>query len=68
MIAATGLVLVMTIPGLALFYAGMVRKKNVLAIMAQSMATTFLVSILWAFFGYTRKLMASGSPWLGRAR
>ena len=44
MIAATGLVLMMTIPGLALFYAGMVRKKNVLATMAQSMAATFLVS------------------------
>ncbi|HEY1311952.1 MAG TPA: ammonium transporter [Pseudolabrys sp.] len=53
MIGATGLVLMMTIPGLALFYAGMVRKKNVLATMAQSLAATFLVSILWAFFGYT---------------
>ncbi len=49
MIGATGLVLMMTIPGLALFYAGMVRKKNVLATMAQSLAATFLVSILWAF-------------------
>ena len=41
MIVATGLVLMMTIPGLALFYAGMVRKKNVLATMAQSLAATF---------------------------
>lgn len=47
MIGATGLVLMMTIPGLALFYAGMVRKKNVLATMAQSLAATFLISILW---------------------
>jgi Amt family ammonium transporter len=46
MISATGLVLMMTIPGLALFYAGMVRKKNVLATMAQSLTATFLVSIL----------------------
>ena len=56
MIAATGLVLMMTIPGLALFYAGMVRKKNVLATMAQSMAATFLVSILWAVVGYSLDL------------
>jgi len=53
MIGATGLVLMMTIPGLALFYAGMVRKKNVLATMAQSLAATFVVSILWAFIGYS---------------
>jgi Amt family ammonium transporter len=53
MIAATGLVLMMTIPGLALFYAGMVRKKNVLATMAQSLAATFLVSILWVIAGYS---------------
>ncbi|HET9687350.1 MAG TPA: ammonia channel protein, partial [Pseudolabrys sp.] len=49
MIGATSLVLMMTIPGLALFYAGMVRKKNVLATMAQSLAATFLVSVCWAF-------------------
>jgi ammonium transporter, Amt family len=51
MIGATGLVLMMTIPGLALFYAGMVRKKNVLATMAQSLAATLVVSLLWAFVG-----------------
>src|SRR3954449_2501543 len=48
MISATGLVLMMTIPGLALFYCGMVRKKCVLATMAQSLLCTFLCSILWA--------------------
>src|ERR1051325_3577383 len=53
MIAATGLVLMMTIPGLALFYCGMVRKKNVLATMAQSVAAVCIVSILWALLGYT---------------
>jgi len=53
MIAATALVLMMTMPGLALFYAGMVRKKNVLATMAQSLAATALCSILWAALGYT---------------
>ena len=61
MIAATGLVLMMTIPGLALFYAGMVRKKNVLATMAQCMAATFLVSILWALVGYSLAFTGDGS-------
>src|ERR1044072_4929720 len=64
MIAATALVLMMTIPGLALFYCGMVRKKNVLATMAQSFAAVCLVSILWALLGYT--LAFSGdAPALG---
>jgi Amt family ammonium transporter len=53
MIVATGIVLMMTIPGLALFYAGMVRKKNVLATMAQSLTATALVSVLWVAFGYS---------------
>ncbi|MBS0536448.1 MAG: ammonium transporter [Proteobacteria bacterium] len=61
MIAATGLVLMMTIPGLALFYAGMVRKKNVLATMAQSMAATFLVSVLWAIAGYSLTFRGDGA-------
>ena len=47
MIVATALVLMMTIPGLALFYSGMVRKKNVLATMAQSLAAVAIISILW---------------------
>jgi len=64
MISATALVLLMTIPGLALFYCGMVRKKNVLATMAQSFAAVCLVSILWALLGYT--LAFSGdAPALG---
>jgi Amt family ammonium transporter len=61
MLGATGLVLMMTVPGLALFYAGMVRKKNVLATMAQSMAATFLVSILWATFGYSLSFTGDGA-------
>src|SRR5450755_4894660 len=61
MLGATGLVLMMTIPGLAWFYAGMVRKKNVLATMAQSMAATFLVSVLWAMFGYTLAFTGDGA-------
>jgi Amt family ammonium transporter len=61
MMGATGLVLMMTIPGLALFYAGMVRKKNVLATMAQCMAATFLVSILWALIGYSLTFTGDGA-------
>jgi Amt family ammonium transporter len=61
MTAATGLVLMMTIPGLALFYAGMVRKKNVLATMAQSLAATFTVSILWVFIGYSLTFTGDGA-------
>src|SRR6476660_9131388 len=61
MIAATGLVLMMTIPGLALFYAGMVRKKNVLATMAQSLAATMLVSLLWVVAGYSLTITGDGA-------
>jgi len=64
MIVATGLVLMMTIPGLALFYSGMVRKKNVLATMAQSLAAVAVISILWVAFGYSLAFVGDG-PWLG---
>jgi ammonium transporter, Amt family len=53
MLASTALVLMMTIPGLALFYGGMVRKKNVLATMMQSFAITALVTVLWMVAGYS---------------
>ena len=53
MIIATGLVLMMSIPGLALFYCGMVRKKNVLATMAQTFAAVAIGSILWVAVGYS---------------
>lgn len=53
MLTATVLVLLMTVPGLALFYAGMVRKKNILATAAQSFAITALVTVLWAIIGYS---------------
>jgi ammonium transporter, Amt family len=64
MIVATALVLMMTVPGLALFYSGMVRKKNVLATMAQSLAAVALISILWVAFGYSLAFVGDG-PWLG---
>ncbi len=53
MLTSTALVLMMTIPGLALFYGGMVRKKNVLATFMQSFAVTCLVSVLWLIVGYS---------------
>ena len=64
MIVATALVLMMTVPGLALFYSGMVRKKNVLATMAQSLAAVALISILWVAFGYSLSFVGD-DPWLG---
>jgi Amt family ammonium transporter len=53
MMTATALVLFMTIPGLSLFYAGMVRSKNVLSVFMQCFAITGLMSILWVVFGYS---------------
>ncbi len=54
----------MTLPGLALFYAGMVRKKNVLATMAQSLMATALVSLLWFGIGYSLSFRGDGA-WIG---
>ena len=53
MLTSTALVLFMTIPGLALFYCGMVRKKNVLATAMQSFAITCLITIVWMVIGYS---------------
>jgi ammonium transporter, Amt family len=64
MMSASALVLMMTIPGLALFYCGMVRKKNVLATMAQSLVCTALCSLLWFAVGYSLAFVGDG-PWLG---
>ncbi len=64
MLASTALVLLMTIPGLALFYGGMVRKKNVLATMMQSFAITALVTVLWTVVGYSLAF-SEGTPYIG---
>ena len=53
MITSSALVLLMTIPGLALFYGGMVRKKNVLATLAQSFGATCIITVLWMVIGYS---------------
>lgn len=60
MIVATALVLFMTIPGLALFYGGMVRSKNVLSVMMQCFAITGLISILWVVYGYSLTFDTTG--------
>ena len=53
MLTSSGLVLLMTVPGLALYYAGMVRSKNVLSVLMQCFAVTCLVTVLWVLFGYS---------------
>jgi Amt family ammonium transporter len=68
MIAATTLVLLMTLPGLALFYCGMVRRKNVLATMAQSVAATAVVSLLWFVVGYSLAFRGDGAVFGGLDR
>src|SRR5262249_5642527 len=63
-LTSTALVLMMTIPGLALFYGGMVRKKNVLATVMQSFAITCLVTVLWMVAGYSIAF-TEGTPFFG---
>lgn len=65
MLVSTALVLLMTIPGVALFYTGMVRKKNVLSTMAHSFAATCIVSILWVIVGYSLAFTPGKTPWVG---
>jgi ammonium transporter, Amt family len=64
MLTSTALVLMMAIPGLALFYGGMVRKKNVLATLMQTFAITCVVTLLWWLIGYSWAF-TPGSPFLG---
>src|SRR6266850_4326458 len=65
MLASMALVLMMTVPGLALFYGGMVRKKNVLATLMQSFAITCLVTLLWYVIGYSLAFTPGSTPYLG---
>jgi Amt family ammonium transporter len=60
MIVATALVLFMTLPGVALFYGGMVRRKNLLSTMAQSVAVTVVASVAWILIGYSLTFGVSG--------
>ncbi|HWZ90729.1 MAG TPA: ammonium transporter [Polyangiaceae bacterium] len=67
MMVCSALVLFMTLPGLALFYGGLVRSKNVLSVMAQCLGLAGVVTILWWAFGYSFTF-APGSPFLGTAK
>src|SRR5690349_15288712 len=68
MLTSVALVLMMTIPGLALFYGGMVRKKNVLATVMQSFAITCLVTVLWMVIGYSWAFTEGGQFLGGTSR
>lgn len=68
MLTATALVLFMTIPGLALFYAGMVRSKNVLSVLMQCFAITSLMTVLWVVYGYSIAFGEDGAFWGGLSK
>jgi Amt family ammonium transporter len=67
MLTSTALVLFMTIPGLSLFYAGLVRSRNVLSILMQCFAITCMASLIWIIFGYSVALNPApvAGNWLG---
>jgi len=66
-LTSTALVLFMTIPGLALFYAGLVRRKNVLSVLMQCFAITCVASVVWLVYGYSMSFSTHGSlnQWIG---
>lgn len=64
MLTETVLVLLMTLPGIVLFYAGLMRAKNALSLAAQTLASTALITLVWAIAGYSLAFTAD-SPWLG---
>ena len=63
-LVSTALVLFMTIPGLALFYGGLVRTKNVLSVLMQCLTLTAAITLVWLAFGYSLAFDA-GTPWIG---
>jgi Amt family ammonium transporter len=68
MLTSSALVLMMTGPGLALFYSGLVRKKNVLGVMMQCVFLMCLMSVIWAIYGYTLAFGGDGNAWIGDFR
>lgn len=64
MLTSTLLVLLMTVPGLALFYGGMVRSKNVLSVLIQVITVFSLIAVLWVVYGYSLAFSGEG-PWIG---
>src|SRR5438309_5642658 len=67
MLTSAALVLLMTGPGLALFYGGLVRRKNVLGTMMQSFVLMAVITVLWAMVGYSLAF-AEGTPFVGDLR
>lgn len=65
MLTASALVLFMTVPGLAMFYGGLVRKKNVLSILMQCIFLMGMMTVLWGIIGYSLAFGASGNPFIG---
>ena len=65
MIFSTVMVLFMIIPGLALFYGGLVRTKNMLSVLTQTTMITALVMVIWVFYGYSFAFGGGTSPWWG---
>ena len=63
-LTSTALVLFMTLPGLALFYAGLVKSKNILSVLMQCIAIACLASLIWLGVGYSMAF-SDGSPWVG---
>ena len=61
LLTSTALVLLMTLPGLALFYGGLVRSRNVLSVLMQCFALCCIVSILWLIFGYSIAFSGDGA-------
>jgi Amt family ammonium transporter len=68
MMASSALVLFMTLPGLALFYGGLVRKKNVLSVLAQCLGIAGLVTLLWWLFGYSMVFADGSGPLVGNLK
>jgi Amt family ammonium transporter len=64
MLISTVLVMLMTMPGIMLFYGGMLRSKNALSIVAHTIAGASVITVLWAMFGYSIAF-TSGGPWFG---
>ena len=67
MLTATALVLFMTLPGLSLFYAGLVSSRNVLSVLMQCFSIACLATVLWVIFGYSLAFSdgGAGNPWIG---
>ena len=67
MLTSSALVLMMTAPGLAMFYGGLVRKKNVLSVIMQCFFLMGLMTVIWALYGYSLSFGGGEKPWIGNA-